>query len=210
MPYRRLFLFVEGDDDELFFRSVILPLWARSYDDVQFVPFSGLKREKVRAFLRSVRAMEADYLWVRDLDQYPCVTAAKQAVQQIYSQIDPARIQVVKVEIESWYCAGIRAHDTELGALDIATCPDTQTVTKEAFELAVSQRRVPRVPALRAILASSTRRLRSDATTPSVTSWTSMLRPVGHNPPRCRPIDSRSNTRAPGTTGGRSRRMRAA
>jgi hypothetical protein len=154
MPYRRLYLFVEGDDDELFFRSVFLPLLQQSYDDVQLVPFSGLKREKVRALLRSVRSMEADYPWVRDLDRHPCVTSAKGAVQQIYPQIDPVRIQIVKAEIESWYCAGIRAQDTELGALDIATCPDTQIVTKEAFELAVSQRGFPRVPTLRAILES--------------------------------------------------------
>lgn len=62
MTYRRLFLFVEGDDDERFFSSVVLPTLYTAYDNVQFVQFSALKKEKLKGFLRSVAAMKADYI----------------------------------------------------------------------------------------------------------------------------------------------------
>jgi hypothetical protein len=80
MSYRRLFLFVEGDDDERFFSSVVVPALLTAYDHIQFVQFSGLNKEKRRGFLRSIAAMKADYILVRDLDRLPCVTAAKDQV----------------------------------------------------------------------------------------------------------------------------------
>jgi hypothetical protein len=138
MAFRRLFLFVEGDDDERFFRR-LLPLLGERYDHVDFVQSSRLPKSKLEAFVRSVQAMGADYLVVRDLDDYPCSTAAKEALRDRHRSLDPERIQIVHSEIESWYCAGVPRSDRELGGLGIVTCADTTGVTKEIFHAALGE-----------------------------------------------------------------------
>lgn len=151
MNYRRLFLFVEGDDDERFFRSVVLPLLRSSYEDIQFVKFRALKKEKIRGFVRSIASMQADYILVHDLDRHPCATAAKDQVLRTLPYLDPDRVHIVKAEIESWYCAGIpETHPWR--SLAVGRCADTSTVTKEAFETAVLQAGQPKLPAMLALL----------------------------------------------------------
>jgi len=153
MAYRQLFLFVEGDDDERFLRAVIEPLCRSVYDHVRFVKFSMVKQDKIAAYLRSVEAIpDADYLLVGDLDRLPCVTAAKERVQGKFPPVDPARVQIVKAEIESWYCAGLTAQDPDLGIPELANPTDTEGITKEIFNRAVSQRGFLRVPVMTGIL----------------------------------------------------------
>lgn len=152
MPYRRLFLFVEGDDDERFLRQVGLPAWERAYDDVRFVKFSQQKKQKVEGYLRSVKAMGADYVWIQDLDRNPCASSAKELLLRRQSSLDPARVQIVKAEIESWYCAGIPGDDPDYGTLRIATCAETGEVTKEVFDDAIGRTGTLRIPILLSLL----------------------------------------------------------
>lgn len=150
MAYRRLFLFVEGDDDERFFRAVLFPLLRRRYDDIFPVQVSQLTKKKIADWLGSVKAMRADYLYVRDLDRHPCVTAAKNALLEAHPRLTPDRIQIVKAEIESWYCAGIASGN--LAYSEIGTCLETEIVTKERFEAAIPGGRVNRIPTMAEIL----------------------------------------------------------
>jgi len=153
MTFRRLFLFVEGDDDERFFRSVLLPTFQSTYQDIQFVQFTRLKKEKVRGFLQSIAGMRADYIFVHDLDQLPCATAARDKLLKVFPQVSGDRVQIVKAEIESWYCAGLpEGHPWE----SLASQPhlDTSTVTKEAFEAAALRIGAPRVATMLEILES--------------------------------------------------------
>jgi hypothetical protein len=153
MTFRRLFLFVEGDDDERFFRSVLLPTLQTAYEDVQFVQFTRLKKEKVQGFLHSIAGMKADYIFVRDLDQLPCATAARDRLLAVFPQVSADRVQIVKAEIESWYCAGLpEGHPWK----SLTTRPhlDTSMVTKENFEAAVLRKGASRVAAMLEILES--------------------------------------------------------
>lgn len=151
MAYRSLFLFLEGADDEQFFERVLNPLLRERYEYVRTILFSQMPRRKVSAWLQSVEGMQADYLFVRDLDRHPCATAAKGALLDIHPRLDPARIQVVKVEIESWYCAGIGPG--KFAELSVATCADTEEITKERLESVLGQRKL-RIPAMAEILES--------------------------------------------------------
>ena len=153
MSYRQLFLFVEGADDERFFLSIVVPLLRGAYDHIQSVKLRPLKKEKVRGFLRSIAAMKADYILVHDLDQLPCASAAKDRILKTYPQADPDRIQIVKAEIESWYCAGI-PDGHPWGSLEIGRCLETSIVTKERFEAAVAQEGQSRLLAMLALLES--------------------------------------------------------
>lgn len=43
--------------------------------------------------------MNADYIFVRDLDQLPCATAARDRLLAIFPQVSPDRVQIVKAEL---------------------------------------------------------------------------------------------------------------
>jgi hypothetical protein len=72
MPYTRLFLLVEGDDDPRFVERVVIPKLGSCYDFVQAWKYAQRKAEKVNAFLRSINSMGADYLFLGDLNAHPC------------------------------------------------------------------------------------------------------------------------------------------
>lgn len=152
MSYRRLFILVEGEDDARFFKKILFPLFKKIYQDVTPIQFRGWTGTEIRNLLRSVQAMDADYILVGDLDRHACASAAKEALLRRYPFVDPGRIQIVKAEIESWYCAGIGPDAPELGSLGIATCSETAEVTKEVFDAAIGQERSFRIPTLVAVL----------------------------------------------------------
>jgi hypothetical protein len=80
------------------------------------------------------------------------VSKAKDDVRLHFPQAEPERIQVVKSEIESWYCAGIPEGDADLGALGISSCLETAEITKEVFREALDWGGIPSLPALLALL----------------------------------------------------------
>ena len=138
MSYRRLFVFVEGADDERLFDRVLKPALESRYDHVAFWAYAREKTEKIERFLRSVRAMGADYLFVADAHRAPCATARTQKITTRLSQTDPDRIVVVVVEIEGWYAAGV--DDTACAELDFPSLPDTDALTKEQFDELIPRR----------------------------------------------------------------------
>ncbi len=152
MAYRQLFLFVEGDDDERFFQRVIVPFFEKRYDNIKIVTYAKRKKDYLEKFVRSMRSMGADYLIVRDLDWHPCVTAAKESLLQRCPQAEPGRIQVVKAEIESWYCAGIPEGDRDWGNLSVARTADTEPITKENCLTAMATGKPTLLPALLSLL----------------------------------------------------------
>ena len=103
--YRRLFIWVEGTDDERFFNTIVVPRLANRYDDITVQRYAGMKNEGINKFLTSVEVMGADYLFIADIDTAPCVTRKKAALQAAIKRLDAGRIIFVKAEIESWYHA---------------------------------------------------------------------------------------------------------
>jgi hypothetical protein len=73
--------------------------------------------------------MNADYIFVKDLDFAPCVSLRKEKIRKKYIFIENANILIVKREIECWYLAGLDSTGiTELGLKDYDT---TDNFTKE-------------------------------------------------------------------------------
>lgn len=107
MGYRGLFIWVEGEDDRRFFKEILEPKIQKKYNFVVTRRYAALKKEKIDNFLRSIKAMGADYIYVTDIDNSPCVTAKKQKMQNKLRNIDTDKIIVVIKEIESWYLAGL-------------------------------------------------------------------------------------------------------
>jgi hypothetical protein len=137
--YRWMHVLVEGRDDREFFRVVIKPILQEQYDHVQIWEYAGRTLEKRISYLRSVQAMNADYLFVADVNSSPCVTARKgHLVGHHKNMIDPGRTLVVRREIESWYMAGM--DDAACQELELTSPTHTDDLTKERFRSLMPKR----------------------------------------------------------------------
>jgi hypothetical protein len=134
MEFRKLYIFVEGDDDELFFERIIKPLFEKKYgsDSVEVRKYAKMKKEKVVAFLRSIRSMKADYIFTTDINTAPCISGRKEKVKNKFDgHVTGDRIAVVIKEIESWYLAGV--NDEFRKKCKISSYSATDNITKEQF-----------------------------------------------------------------------------
>ena len=76
--YKRLFIWVEGNDDERFFNKIFIPKFKEKYDTVNIIKYAKLKKERIDNFIKSIKAMGADYIYLTDINNSPCVTAKKE------------------------------------------------------------------------------------------------------------------------------------
>lgn len=127
----KLFIFIEGDDDEKFFDEIIVPMFANKYDTVKLWKYAQKKNERISKFLKSINAMNAEYIFVSDNDASPCITDRKQRIETDFQNIDKNRILVVVREIESWYLAGI--DDESSKNFGIKSFSNTEQINKSAF-----------------------------------------------------------------------------
>ena len=74
MPYKRLWVLLEGNDDERFFERVMKPLFGNAYDFVRPWQYAQKQTKKVKAFLQSIKSMNSDYFFWGDINRLPCVT----------------------------------------------------------------------------------------------------------------------------------------
>jgi hypothetical protein len=135
---KRLFIMVEGEDDIRFFGRIIKPLFISRYDSVEIIPYASIKRAKVNNFLKSVRLMKNDYIFVADIDTEHSVRDKKQILYYHFSNIESGSIIVVIKEIESWYYAGLsRENEVSLGVPDFSSTDD---LTKEDFNVLIPRK----------------------------------------------------------------------
>ena len=103
------------------------------YDHLEIYQYAQKRFADVRRYIRSIDLTPgADYLFIADFDQGPCVTLRKSRLMTEYDNLDALRIVIVKTEIESWYLAGLDSHSCV--DLRIQTLRDTNDVTKEQFD----------------------------------------------------------------------------
>jgi len=138
MSYKRLFIWVEGSDDKRFFDKIIKPRLQKKYNLIEVRPHAGLKNEKIDSFLRSIKAMGADYIFAIDINNAPCITAKKQEIKNKIRNINENRIIVVIKEIESWYLAGLTSPISK--KFKIHTFKTTKDITKEQFNYLIPKK----------------------------------------------------------------------
>lgn len=131
MGYNRLYIWVEGNDGERFFKRIIVPRFNEKYDLVEAVLYAQETRKWINNFLKSIKKMNADYIFVADINSEPCVTAKKQKLQNKYREVNEHRIMVVIKEIEGWYLAGLDHTSSE--KLGVPCLRSSDTITKEDF-----------------------------------------------------------------------------
>lgn len=135
MNFKTLYIFVEGDDDERFFREILLPRLRKKYDGVRIIKYAQKpkKFEYVEKFIKSIQSMRCDYIYVTDINNSPCVTGKKEEICENLRNINSSRIVVIIKEIECWYLAGLdRNSAKKLGIKKVHNTTDT--ITKESFD----------------------------------------------------------------------------
>jgi hypothetical protein len=149
---KRLFILVEGEDDVRFFGRIVKPLFVSRYDSVEIIPYACIRREKVNNFLKSIRLMKNDYIFVSDIDTERSVRDKKQVLYYRFSHIDGGSIVVVIQEIESWYYAGLSNQSAEM--LGVTPLVSTDALTKEEFNRLIPRRFDSRIDFMFEILKS--------------------------------------------------------
>ncbi len=135
--YRRLYVWVEGTDDERFFERTVRATFEQRYDQVSVVRYAKRKRTKIRGYLNSIKAMGAHCVFLADINAEPCVTAKKERLRQRYGVESDSVIVVIK-EIEGWYMAGL--DDESSAELGLPVLKNTDTLTKEDFNSLMPER----------------------------------------------------------------------
>lgn len=148
--YKRLYIFVEGNDDERFFNKVLVPKFKEKYDYVKLIKYARWEKESVNNYIKSIKAMGADYIFVADINNSPCITAKKERIQSIYKKIDNDKIIVVIKEIESWYLAGLESKVTK--QLRIKNFANTGNIEKEKFNALIPKKFTSRIDFMSEIL----------------------------------------------------------
>lgn len=141
MSYKRLFVFVEGPDDRRFFESVVKPMVEEEFDSVNIVEYKSYRNRKkiyVINYIKSIKSMSAEYLFVTDINNSPCISHKKNEQNSIYNNVlDEDKSVIVVQEIEGWYYAGLE--NDKCRELNVPIKRTTNSMKKEDF-----QRHIPR------------------------------------------------------------------
>jgi hypothetical protein len=137
MKPKGLYVFLEGPDDERFFKAILQPLFEAEGNFVKPVLYSGMIPSQVQALLKTVKVADhLTYLFFCDLDRQGdsslCITKRKEKISEKYGKhVEMARMVVVREEMEAWYLAGITSANKQ--KLKLPPYTTTDSITKEAF-----------------------------------------------------------------------------
>ncbi|RAK07499.1 hypothetical protein C8C77_11345 [Halanaerobium saccharolyticum] len=148
--YKRLYILVEGNDDERFFNEIIKPLFKDDYDHIIIWQYAQQKYKNIKKFIASINSMGADYFFVGDLDENNCVIEKKRKVLETFDYLAFNRIIVVIKEIESWYLAGLDGESSN--SLGIKSFKNTDELFKEDFNDLIATKYDSRIDFMREVL----------------------------------------------------------
>ena len=129
---------MEGADDRDFVNAILKAKLLERYTHVDIVPWAQMNKERRKAFVASVRAIESPYFVLIDLDT-GCIAGRKDRFCATHPFVDPQAVLVSVMEIEAWYLAG--ASDGMLAELRLNVIESTDHVTKETFQSLVAKAR---------------------------------------------------------------------
>lgn len=122
-----LYIFVEGQDDERFFRH-----YYNNSNKLRIIEYSHTKKEKIQKFIKSITMLSSsDYIFTTDADDHQ-VLEKLDIIFERYGIPDKEKIAVCQMEIESWYLAGL----TEQAKVDLGIRNEytrTDYLVKEDF-----------------------------------------------------------------------------
>lgn len=86
MDHSKLFVFVEGINDEDFLKKVIEPVISNSFEQVVYIRYKKTNPGDVANKLRGIlKIPQANYIFLHDFDEHPCITKCKKTVLEEFS-----------------------------------------------------------------------------------------------------------------------------
>jgi len=150
MAYKMLFLWVEGNDDERFFKTILIPRFKQVYNSIRIIKYAEKTKSQIDNYIKTIKSIPADYIFCSDINSSPCPPKKKERITNKYRHIDSDRIAIIIKEIESWYLAGIDEKvEKQLG---ISVPNNTDNITKEEFNKMIPQKFDSRVDFMMEIL----------------------------------------------------------
>lgn len=101
----KLYVFVEGPDDELLMKTVLEK--CQSAHRHLFYRYSTTNSESTQLMVEKLKEDKDHYVMFADLDDFTSITARKKQRADRYG-VEVEKVFVVKTEIESWYAAGAK------------------------------------------------------------------------------------------------------
>jgi hypothetical protein len=151
--WRRIALFVEGEEDRIFAERILVPRLQVGYDEVSLHTYAETSDDKLRNHFRSLVRMGSDFFLLVDYDRGPCVAAVRQNYAQRYEPyLGEAQVLVARPMIEAWYTAGVPSQNPFKASIP----PIAESVDKQAFAGIFGERarnREERIVLLQQILA---------------------------------------------------------
>jgi hypothetical protein len=138
--YKKLYIFVEGVDDNRFFDRIAKILLMDKYNEIEIREYSQKTGEYINAFLKSIEKMGADYICQSDLDEAPCASKRKEKLIEKFSSFEESKIIVVKIEIESWYLALLDDNVCKRFKIKPSDIKNTDHITKEQFDMLIPRK----------------------------------------------------------------------
>lgn len=129
---QELYVFYEGDDDERFFDRVLENELKKLYSSIIKIKYRSLKKKIVNNFIKSAKQLKSKYIFLADIDKYPCVTARKDSLMKNFPELETKNISIVIKMIESWYLAGLK--DASLDKLHIEPYKKTSEFDKGSMK----------------------------------------------------------------------------
>lgn len=126
-----LYIFVEGSDDERFFKKIIIPVLEKEYVKIELYKYAQWKKQKVNNFINAINTLDYDYIFTADMDDFTRVNQKKSFINDRYGNVNIKKIEIVIKEIESWYYAGIS--DKMMSRYNLTYKVDTNSMSKEEF-----------------------------------------------------------------------------
>lgn len=152
MTYNRLYILIEGNDDERFFERIIKPRFQKIYDEVKFYQYACQPSKKIENFVNSINKMNADYIVAADMNDSPCITHKKVVIKnKKIKNVNKDNIIVVIKEIESWYMAGLETKSKKELEVNYNKYT-TDDLSKEQFNRLIPENSISRIDFMQEIL----------------------------------------------------------
>jgi len=141
--YKTLTIWVEGEEDVIFFENIIKDKFSKKYDNIDIRSYNGdsyknsRNKKKLMNWIDSFNSINnkgkqlKHYIFVSDLD-LNCITEKKQEIKKYLTNISNDKILVVVKEVESWYLAGIDRTNSRRLKINYFN-KKTNNITKEYF-----------------------------------------------------------------------------
>ena len=127
----RVFLWVEGQDDVLFAKKILKPIFKSYYRRVEIRQYAQIKAKKLQQLILAIHEIGDENIVFADIDHHPCVTSKKSYLTYRFKHVPSSLMFIVIQEIEGWFLAGLNAEMSK--KLGMRLLPSTNHITKEHF-----------------------------------------------------------------------------